>query len=78
MVFALRIALGLRPQAKTIFHGMSLLLSTYCYSILDRNVIMSVLGLKLGYIVKYDLSPRDFPKAQPEGNPPNTDTVSHR
>ena len=33
--FALGIALGLRPRAiprvKTIFHGMSLLSSTYCY-----------------------------------------------
>ena len=37
MVFAQGIALGLRPRAipraTTIFHGMSLLSSTYCYSI---------------------------------------------
>ena len=37
-LFALEIAFGLRPQAipraKTIFHGMSLLSSTYCISML--------------------------------------------
>ena len=33
MVFARGIARGRSPRAKTIFHGMSLLSSTYCYNI---------------------------------------------
>ena len=39
MFFALEIALGLRPRAipraETIFHGMSLLSSTYCISMIE-------------------------------------------
>ena len=31
--------------------------------------IVSVLGREEGYRVKYGLSPRDCPRAQPEGNP---------
>ena len=32
------------------------------------NWIMSILGLKSGYTVKYGLSPQDFPQAAPSGN----------
>ena len=55
-----------------------------------KNDIMSVLGLNLGYTVKYTGLLREFPRASPSGTPsgkglyltvypscrPNTDTVS--
>ena len=34
-----------------------------------EEYIVSVLGQEEGYTEKYGLSPRDFPRAQPKGNP---------
>ena len=36
-------------------------------SILDTPDTVSVLGREEGYTMKYGLSPRKFPRAQPEG-----------
>ena len=36
---------------------------------------VSVVGREEGYTVKYGLSPRDFPKAQPEENPKGSGNI---
>ena len=41
-----------------------------------RNDIMSVLGLNSGYTAKYGLSPREFPRVQPEGTPEGSGHIS--